>query len=250
MSRMTTGPIAPHPTLKSFYEDDAARQRTINELFDKGSRDYDFVNGILSFGSGYWYRGEVLRRAGLAAGMRVLDVATGTGPVAAVAREIVTKAGQVVAVDPSSGMLRVARQKADALFVQSVGEALPLRDESFDMLTMGYALRHVPDLRAAFREYRRVLRHGGQVVIMEISMPRAKAGRALLGVYMGTIAPIIARLGTRSRDTARMMRYYWETTETCVAPDVILDALREAGFDDVRRDVKWGILSEYRAVKR
>ena len=246
---MPTEPIAPHPTLRSFYDDDAVRQRTINELFDKGSRDYDFVNGVLSLGSGYWYRGEVLRRAGLREGMRVLDVATGTGPVAVVAREIVTKTGQVVAVDPSRGMLHVARTKADALFVQSVGETLPLRADSFDMLTMGYALRHVPDLRAAFREFHRVLRKGGQVVIMEISMPRSRAGRALLGAYMGTIAPVIARLGTRSRDTARMMRYYWETTETCVAPEVILATLAEAGFEQVRRDVKWGILSEYRAVK-
>jgi demethylmenaquinone methyltransferase/2-methoxy-6-polyprenyl-1,4-benzoquinol methylase len=201
-------------------------------------------------GSGYWYRGEVLRRAGLGEGMRVLDVATGTGPVAAVAREIVTKSGFVVALDPSAGMLRVARQKADAQFVQSVGEALPLHDESFHMLTMGYALRHVADLRAAFQEYRRVLRAGGHLVIMEISMPRSWIGRAFLRVYMGTIAPVIARLSTRSRDTARMLRYYWKTTETCVAPEVILDALRAAGFDEVRRDVKWGILSEYRAVRR
>jgi len=246
----STDPIAPHPTLHSFYDDDADRQRYINDLFDKGSRDYDLVNGILSLGSGYWYRGEVLRRAGLGEGMRVLDVATGTGPVAAVAREIVTKSGFVVALDPSAGMLRVARQKADAQFVQSVGEALPLHGETFHMLTMGYALRHVADLRAAFQEYRRVLRAGGHLVIMEISMPRSWIGRAFLRAYMGTIAPVIAHLSTRSRDTARMLRYYWKTTETCVAPEVILDALRAAGFDEVRRDVKWGILSEYRAVRR
>lgn len=245
----SSDPISPHPTLPSFYDDDAERQRTVNDLFDKGSRDYDRVNGILSLGSGYWYRGEVLRGAGLREGMRVLDVATGTGPVAAVARQIVTKSGLVVGVDPSGGMLRVAKGKGDAEFVQAVGESLPIRDETFDMLTMGYALRHVSDLRAAFGEYRRVLRHGGQLVIMEISMPKSAAGRALLGVFMGTIAPVIARVSTRSRDTERMMRYYWETTESCVAPAVILDALRSAGFDEVRRDVKWGILSEYRAVR-
>ncbi len=243
-------PIAPHPTLPSFYDDDRDRQRAVNDLFDKGSRDYDRVNGILSFGSGYWYRGEVLRGAGLKEGMRVLDVATGTGPVAAVAREIVTKSGLVVGVDPSGGMLHVAKRKADAEFIRAVGEALPIRDEMFDMLTMGYALRHVSDLRAAFREYRRVLRNGGQLVIMEITMPQSSVGRALLRLYMGTIAPLIARLSTRRRDTARMMRYYWETTESCVPPPVILDALRRAGFDEVRRDVKWGILSEYRGVRR
>src|SRR5687767_9802441 len=239
----STDPIAPHPTLRSFYDDDADRQRYINDLFDKGTRDYDLVNGLLSLGSGYWYRGEVLRRAGLGEGMRVLDVATGTGSVVSGARATVTTSGFVVALDPSAGMLRVARQKADAQFVQSVGEALPLRGETFHMLTMGYALRHVPDLRAAFQEYRRVLRVGGHLVIMEISMPRSRIARAFLRAYMGVIAPVVARLSTRSRDTARMMRYYWKTTETCVAPEVILDALRAAGFDEVHRDVKWGILS-------
>lgn len=243
-------PIAPHPPLPAFYDDDRDRQRAVNDLFDKGSRDYDRVNGILSLGSGYWYRGEVLRASGLKEGMRVLDVATGTGPVAAVAREIVGKSGLVVGVDPSGGMLHIAKQKADAEFIRAVGEALPIRDQTFDMLTMGYALRHVSDLRAAFREYRRVLRNGGQLVIMEITLPQSPVARALLGLYMGTIAPLVARLSTRRRDTARMMRYYWETTESCVPPPVILGALRSAGFDEVRRDVKWGILSEYRAVRR
>jgi demethylmenaquinone methyltransferase / 2-methoxy-6-polyprenyl-1,4-benzoquinol methylase len=180
--------------------------------------------------------------------MRVADVATGTGPVAVAARTIVGNKGVVVGVDPSAGMLRVARQKAGGSFVQAVGEALALRGGTFDMLTMGYALRHVSDLRKAFTEYRRVLKPGGQLVIMEISMPRSVAGRALLGAYMGTIAPIIARVG-RNRDTATMMKYYWRTTETCVEPAVIMEALRDVGFREVRRELHYGILAEYRAAK-
>ena len=242
--------VAPHPTLRQFYGSDDERQRYINDLFDKGSIDYDWVNGILSLGSGYWYRGEVLRRAGLTAGMRVIDVATGTGPVAAAAHAIVGPSGRVIGIDPSGGMLRVAVQKAaGARFVQAVGEALPVRDETFDMLTMGYALRHVSDLRKAFAEYRRVLKPGGQVAIMEISLPSSRLGRALLRLYMGAIAPLIARLGTRRRDTERMMRYYWATTEQCVPPDVILAAMRDAGFRDVRRMVRYGIMAEYHAVR-
>src|SRR5688572_18999350 len=106
-----TTPIPPHPTLHAFYGSDRERQDYINDLFDRSSRDYDWVNNVLSLGSGYWYRGEVLRRAGLREGMRVVDVATGTGPVALVAKEIVGASGVVVGVDPSAGMLRVAHGK-------------------------------------------------------------------------------------------------------------------------------------------
>lgn len=241
--------LAPHPTLRAYYNADESRQRFVNDLFDRGSRDYDWVNRVLSLGTGYWYRGEVLRRAGLAEGMRVVDVATGTGPVAAVARAIVKKSGTVIGVDPSGGMLRVARTNADAGFVQAVGESLPLRDATFDMLTMGYALRHVSDLRAAFSEYRRVLKPDGQLVIMEISVPRSRLGAWILRGYLGRFAPFFTRMTTRRRDTERMMRYYWDTTATCVPPDAIMGALRAAGFRDVRREVHYGVLSDYRAMK-
>ena len=241
--------LAPHPTLRTYYSADEQRQKFVDDLFDRGSRHYDWINGVMSLGSGYWYRGDVLRQAGLRAGMRVLDVATGTGPVAAAARDIVTPTGLVVGVDPSSGMLQQARRNVPVHFVQAVGERLALRDETFDMLTMGYALRHVSDLHAAFSEYHRVLKPGGELVIMEITMPRSKIGAALLHLYLGKVIPLVTRLGTRSRDTERMMRYYWDTTETCVPPEVILDALSTAGFREARRQVRYGFLSEYRAVK-
>ena len=244
-----SSPLPPHPTLHSFYQADTARQTYINDLFDRGSVDYDWINTVLSLGSGYWYRGEVLKRVGVREGMCVLDVATGTGPVAVVAKQLVGERGAVVAVDPSAGMLHVARAKTAARFVQSVGERLPFRNEYFDVLTMGYALRHVPDLQAAFHEYHRVLKPGGQAVIMEISVPQSRIASHLLRGLMGTVAPAIARLGRRGRDSARMMRYYWATTETCVPPEVIMNAMRKAGFASVRRDVQFGMLTEYVAAK-
>jgi demethylmenaquinone methyltransferase / 2-methoxy-6-polyprenyl-1,4-benzoquinol methylase len=235
--------------LKTWYGRDDERQRFVNDLFDRGSRHYDWVNRVLSLGSGYWYRGEVLRRAGLGEGMKVLDVATGTGPVAGVARKIVGSTGIVVGVDPSSGMLDVARRNAGPRFVQAIGERLPLRSDSFDMLTMGYALRHVSDLAAAFSEYHRVLKADGQLVIMEICKPSSRFGSLFLRAYLGKLAPLVARIGTRSRDTERMMRYYWDTTETCVSPEEIVAALTAAGFRDARREVRYGVMAEYRGVK-
>ena len=248
-SNRNVNAVPPHPTLRSYYDSSAERQKFVNDLFDRTSEHYDWADRVLSLGSGDRYRGDVLRKAGLAPGMRVLDVATGTGAVAAVARQIVTESGLVVGVDPSAGMLSVARQKTDARFVQAIGEAIALKSDSFDLLTMGFALRHVADLRAAFQEYRRVLKPGGQIAIMELSVPSSRLGAGLLRNYMGKIVPLIVRFGTRSRDTERLMRYYWETTATCTPPATIIEVLREVGFRDVRNDAQFGILSVYRAVK-
>ena len=242
-------PLATHPTLHRYYATDAERQSFVSGLFDRTSRHYDWVDRVLSLGSGPWYRARVLRRAGLGEGMSVLDVATGTGPVAATARGLVGDRGRVVGLDPSRGMLNVAREKVDARFVQSLGEALAIRGDIFDLLTMGYALRHVGDLRAAFRDYHRVLRSGGQVVIMELCVPRSRMGAFLLRQYMGRIVPLVVRLGTRSADVERLMRYYWATTESCVPPEAIVETLRDVGFRDVRRNVMFGFLTEYIARK-
>lgn len=242
-------PVAIHPTLRTYYSTDADRQSFVSGLFDRASIHYDWIDRALSLGSGPWYRAEVLRRAGVRKGMSVLDVATGTGPLAATARAMVGNTGLVVGVDPSRGMLNVAREKVDARFVQALGEALAIRSDAFDLLTMGYALRHVGDLQAAFHEYHRVLKSGGQVVIMELSIPRSRLGAFVLRGYMSRIIPFVVRFGTRSRDAERLMRYYWDTTESCAPPETILEVLRAAGFRDVRRNVQFGLFTEYLASK-
>lgn len=239
----------PHPVLRDYYRADADRQQFVNGLFDSSAQHYDWVDEVLSFGSGRWYRGQVLRDAGLREGMRVCDVAVGTGRVAVSARQIVGDKGLVVGIDPSRGMLRMAQQKVDARFVQAVGEALALRSGEFDFLTMGYALRHVSDLGAAFREYHRVLEPGGRVVLLELTVPESRFGAGVLRTYMKNIAPMIVRVGTRSRDAERMMRYYWETTKSCVPPETIMEALRSVGFTEVKRAVRYGALTEYLATK-
>jgi demethylmenaquinone methyltransferase/2-methoxy-6-polyprenyl-1,4-benzoquinol methylase len=120
-----------------------------------------------------------------------------------------------------------------------------VRSNTFDALTIGFALRHFADLRAVFEECHRVLRPGGRVLILEITAPEKRIPRALLGVYMGKIVPAAIRLRSGSARAAELHRYYWETTRDCVRPEVILDTLRAAGFEDVQRRVEMGIFSEY-----
>src|ERR1044071_2704727 len=109
----------------------------------------------MSFGSGGRYRRQALLRAGLAPGMRALDVACGTGALTLPMQRIVGGGGEVLGLDPSTGMLRVARRHGARRLVRGVAEALPFPDGRFDFLSMGYALRHVADLRATFAAHRR-----------------------------------------------------------------------------------------------
>ena len=174
MPKMPNAPsLAPHPQLDEYYADERSRRRLLDRLFDHSAADYDRINRWMSFGSGEGYRKDALRRAGLRPGMRVLDVATGTGPVARAEVETVGANG-VVALDPSMGMLLQARGAVGVPVVRALGEALPWRSGSFDFLSMGYALRHVADLEAAFAEYYRVLRPGGVVVLLEIARPTSR----------------------------------------------------------------------------
>ena len=236
---------APHGPLLDYYAAPADRLRFVQALFDRTATAYDRINDGLALGSGGWYRRRALAAAGLRPGMRLLDVTVGTGAVAREARKI---APDVVGLDLSAGMLRVARQNLPGIpLIQSEGEALPLRDGSVDMVSMGYALRHVADLGTLFGEFRRVLRPGGRVLLLEIARPEGRIAHAAARFWLGRVVPALSGLlGAQSRT---LMRYYWDTIEGCVPPAEILQQLERAGFAEVRCDVQLGIMRAYAAAK-
>lgn len=241
--------IAPHPVLEDYYADEAARREKIDQLFDASAEHYDWITSVMSFGSGRWYRRQALVRTGLREGDQLLDVGAGTGVVSLLAQEITGEDGLVIALDPSRGMLERARENGVHRATLGLGEALPFADNSFDFLTMGYALRHVADLRTTFAEYRRVLKPGGRLLLLEITRPESRAGRALLKAYLKGVVPNLARVFRRSADSKTLMRYYWDTIEQCVPPQTILEALAQAGLDNPRRHRVMGVFSEYSGDK-
>ena len=237
--------LAPHPPLTDYYDDPARREEYVREIFDETAPWYDWATWFLSFGSGDWYRREALKRVGLEPGMKLLDLATGTGVVA---RAAIGLSSHVVGLDASLGMLRSNRTSSPK--VQCPAELLAIRDATFDRVTIGFALRHFADLTKVFRECHRVLKPGGKLLILEITAPESRLARAALGIYMGRFAPAVIGLRTRSRKAAELFRYYWETTRDCVRPNVILEALADAGFEDVQRRIELAIFSEYLGVRR
>jgi demethylmenaquinone methyltransferase/2-methoxy-6-polyprenyl-1,4-benzoquinol methylase len=242
-------PLAPHAPLPLHYASHGQRDEFVRALFDQGAPSYDRINSIFSLGTGARYRRDALKRAGLAPGKRVLDVATGTGLVAREALAILGRPEDVIGLDLSAGMLREARAGLPIPLVQARAEALPIADDSVDLVTMGYALRHVPDLVGAFAEYRRVLRPGGRVLLLEIDQPSSPVALALLRFYLGRVVPALSRVVGRGRNDQRMMQYFWDTIDACVPPETIEAALAQAGFDDIGCDVQLGAFRAYGAQR-
>ncbi|HEY3700069.1 MAG TPA: class I SAM-dependent methyltransferase [Spongiibacteraceae bacterium] len=243
--------MAPHIPLTQYYADESTRAGFIREMFDSTAEDYDLIERVLGLGRGSWYRGTALERAGLKTGMKVLDVGIGTGLVAREAVRIVGDARLVTGLDPSPSMMEQA-QLPGVTLVQGFAESLPFPDASFDFLSMGYALRHISDLSAAFREFQRVLKPGGKLCLLEISCPASPLGKFILKNYMRRWVPLVAMVVARKSNTRQLWRYYWDTIEACVPPATIVAALDEVGLRDARRyiDVKiMSFFSEYQATK-
>jgi len=240
---------APHAALKDYYEGEQGRRTFVRRAFDETAGDYDRMERLMALGWGPWYRRRALVRSGLVTGMDVLDVAFGTGLVAREAVGIVGESGRVVGVDSSIGMLRSASRPLEIAGVQGMAEQLPFVSGRFDFLSLGFALRHMSDLSIVFAEFHRVLKRGGTVCVLEITRPKGRIAASVLKAYMRGFIPLLARVAGRHRNTAQLFRYYWDTIEACVSPERVLEALRHAGFQDVKRFVEVGIFSEYTARK-
>jgi demethylmenaquinone methyltransferase/2-methoxy-6-polyprenyl-1,4-benzoquinol methylase len=234
--------IAPHPPLKDYYDSEEHRRVFVDRLFDVTAHHYDWITRVMAVGSGSWYRREALKRAGLRSGMAVLDVCVGTGQVARVAIDLVGENGRVVGLDASMGMLAEAHRALPIELIQAYVERLPIASNCFDFISMGYALRHVADLPLVFHEYGRVLKPGGKVLILELTRPRSRIPYLLTRIYLRHVLPLVARLG--SRDTRKLMRYFWDTVEHCVPPETILNSLTVAGFTEARRGEVLTLFSE------
>ncbi len=168
------------------------------ELFEGLERRYDALSAALSFWQDPRWRAAMVDGLGLRGGERVLDVATGTGLVAA---EVLSR-GQcsIVAVDQSPAMLAAARARFAARpgvpveLLQCEAEALPFEDESFDAVSFTYLLRYVDDPPATVRELARVLRPGGSIGSVEFGVPPSAPARAAWRLYTGIGLPALGRV--------------------------------------------------------
>jgi demethylmenaquinone methyltransferase/2-methoxy-6-polyprenyl-1,4-benzoquinol methylase len=243
-----TGPIRPHPLLAEHYVTLDEKPGFIQLLFDDTARNYDCINRLFALGLGGWYRRRILRQSGLRPGVRLLDVAIGTGLIARAALRV-TGYVDVIGLDVSQSMLAEARRALNLPLIQGSAEQLPVANESVDFVSMGYALRHVSDLSCAFQEFWRVLRPGGALLLLEIGRPDGELQHRLAAWYLGRVVPLLCRCLMPRTRSATLMRYFWDTIEHCVPQQVIVDQLVASGFIGVECDTSLGLFRGYSARK-
>lgn len=169
-----------------------AKRRTVESMFDRIAPRYDLLNGVISLGAHRRWKRAAIAALGLAPASLVLDLACGTGDLAAEAEACGLRA---IGVDVSAGMLAVARERAAAsLLVRGSGDALPLADASVDGVACGFALRNFVAIEPVLAEVVRVLRPGGRAAFLEVDAPRSGIVRGAHRLYFERLVPAVGAL--------------------------------------------------------
>ena len=231
--------------------DKAARVRSV---FTSVAAKYDVMNDLMSLGAHRLWKHFTLSLTDLRPGQCALDVAGGTGDLAAGLLRQVGKSGRVVLSDVNPNMLEIGRDRLlDAGFVGNVecivadAEALPFEDNAFDCVTIGFGLRNVTDKAAALASMRRVLKPGGQLLVLEFSTPVAPGLKSIYDAYSFNVLPLLGRLVAQD---AQSYRYLAESIRMHPNQETLLEMLRTAGFAQTRyHNLSGGIVAVHRGYK-
>lgn len=225
-------------------------KKNIGALFDGIAKTYDRFNHITSLGIDIWWRRVAIRH--LRPVNHLLDVAIGTADLAitAVSQH---KAQHVTGLDLSEEMMRIGAQKVrregmegHIVFQQGSALEMPYHDGSFDAVTCAYGIRNFSDLDQGLREMRRVLKPGGQLVILEFSYPRNRVVRRCYDLYFTHLMPLLGRLISHD---AGAYTYFLHSVKQFIWGEEMLAHLRQAGFARARfRTLTFGITTLYTAT--
>ena len=226
----------------------------VHSVFASVARKYDVMNDLMSFGVHRLWKQFTLSLTGLRPGQRALDVAGGTGDLAAGMLRQVGKSGSVVLSDVNPAMLEIGRDRLlDQGFAGNVecliadAENLPFEDNSFDCVTIGFGLRNVTDKAAALKSMHRVLKSGGQLLVLEFSSPTAPGLKPIYDAYSFKVLPLLGRFVARDEAS---YRYLAESIRMHPNQEALLEMLRAAGFAQVRyHNLTGGIVALHRGYK-
>lgn len=232
---------------------DGAKPAKVRAMFAAIARSYDLNNRLHSLWQDQAWRRFAVRKADVKPGDRVLDVACGTGDLTlAFAR---SGAAGVVGLDFTGEMLDIARHKSQARglpdervqYLQGDAQDLPFDDASFDVVSIAFGIRNVLDPAKAVREFRRVLRPGGRLIVLEFAEPGLPPVRWFNNLYCRRIMPVTATLISGDRSGA--YKYLPRSVETFMPPDDLKNLMVAVGLVEPQDwALSLGICRCYRAV--
>ncbi|TBW21618.1 demethylmenaquinone methyltransferase [Arcanobacterium bovis] len=223
----------------------AKNPHDVSEMFDEVAKKYDVTNTVLTGGLIHVWRKTTTDALDIYAGMKILDLAAGTGTSAA---HYAQQGADVVACDFSRGMIEEGRRRYPHLsFVEGDAMNLPFEANSFDATTISYGLRNVSDPQKALREMLRVTKPGGILLVCEFSRPCNPVFSSLYKFFLGTAMPVIS--GVFSSDAAAY-DYLAESILTWPAQDELARYISDAGWDRIEyKNLTNGIVALHRARK-
>lgn len=210
------------------------KQKLVGEVFSSVAGSYDLMNDLMSLGIHRVWKRYFVATAQARRGDRVLDLAGGTGDIAALLRERVGEGGRLVLGDINGAMLRTGRDRMTDRgfvrgfdYVQCNAETLPFPDASFDLVTIAFGLRNVTDKPAALGEMLRVLKVGGQARVLEFSEVKAEWFKPLYDFHSFQVLPRLGKLFAQDGDS---YRYLAESIRQHPPQDELKTMMEAAGF--------------------
>lgn len=226
----------PHDTTHFGFRDVpiAQKQKLVGQVFSSVAHNYDLMNDLMSFGIHRLWKRYFVGTSGVKRGDRVLDLAGGTGDIAALLQDRVGDSGSVVLGDINGEMLRVGRDRLTNRglvrrleYTQVNAEALPFPDQSFDLVTIAFGLRNVTDKQRALSDMHRVLKIGGRALVLEFSEVRNETLRKVYDLHSFHVLP---RLGHLFAGDADSYQYLAESIRKHPPQETLRSMMQEAGF--------------------
>jgi demethylmenaquinone methyltransferase/2-methoxy-6-polyprenyl-1,4-benzoquinol methylase len=233
----------------------ADKRTRVQRMFAAIAPSYDINNRLHSLWMDQRWRKRAVELAMLDGFESVVDVACGTGDLAIEFRDQLfqkyQEAESVVGIDFTFAMLPIAQQKGidETIFwINGDAQALPLPDQSADVVSIAFGIRNVQDVPTALREFHRILRPNGRVIILEFSLPTNPILRALYNFYFRKILPRTATL--ISGDKTGAYKYLPESVNTFIGREQMVRMMQEAGFERIEQfPMTFGVCVCYRGVK-
>lgn len=223
----------PHDKIVPFGDSGAGKKAQVAEMFDQIAGRYDAMNRFLSARTDIGWRKKAIRRLKKDQPRHILDVATGTADMALMAYKML-KPDRITGIDISTGMLDLGRKKVEKEGLTSKielltgdSETINFAENTFDAVMVAFGVRNFENLENGLAEMLRVLKPGGRLVVLEFSKPRQRAIKGFYNLYMGLVAPQVARW---FRQNKQAYQYLNESAKAFPDRQLFTDILKKVGY--------------------